>query len=477
MSKSLKLSLGSLLLFSTTLLAQQANQVSTSNQTPKWPKYELIRYQEDYSGFHSQEPRDFFDQLKDMPLADDWRLTIGGQARLRFENKHNEVFGSGTPESDKYLLDRYRIHGDLYHQDWLRLFVEGKFAHAYQRDRPAPLIFKDKADLQNAFVDLNLWPQARNRLVFRLGRQELLYGKQRLVSNFDWANVMRTFDGARILLTLPQEDGSNWQIDGWWTRLVQIDNDGWNSADENTQFFGIYATHNKPSPSGYDLYALGFSGDARTNPNGMMGTDSRMTFGGRLWSKEYKPWDFEAEAAWQVGRFAGDNTTAWMVALDAGYTCKDLPASPRLSAGYDFASGDSSPTSSSVGTFNQLFPLGHAYLGYIDVVGRQNIHALHARVDAKPIKKLKTWAQFYVIWLAEDKDALYNAGGAAIRRDTTGSSGTYVGSELDLVVKYQLDQHSAFLGGYSHFWPGAFVKGTGPDDAIDFFYLQYQFTF
>ncbi len=166
-----------------------------------------------------------------------------------------------------------------------------------------------------------------------------------------------------------------------------------------------------------------------------------------------------------------------MVAAESGYTFKDVPCTPRASIGYDYASGDGSPTDSSVGTFNQFFPLGHAYFGYIDVVGRQNIHAVHARGDFKPLDKLKVWVQFYSFWLDDGKDVLYNAGGAGIRRDVTGGSGNYVGSELDLAAKYQLDHHSAFLGGYSHFWPGAFVKGTGPNDAIDFFYVQYQFIF
>lgn len=49
--------------------------------------------------------------------------------------------------------------------------------------------------------------------------------------------------------------------------------------------------------------------------------------------------------------------------------------------------------------------------------------------------------------------------------------------ELDLFVKYALDRHSSFLAGYSHFFPGGFIGGTGPDRDVDFVYTQYQFTF
>jgi hypothetical protein len=33
----------------------------------------------------------------------------------------------------------------------------------------------------------------------RVGRQELLYGSQRLISTLDWANTRRTFQGENLL--------------------------------------------------------------------------------------------------------------------------------------------------------------------------------------------------------------------------------------------------------------------------------------
>ncbi len=54
----------------------------------------------------------------------------------------------------------------------------------------------------------------------------------------------------------------------------------------------------------------------------------------------FDPWDFEAEAAWQTGRFSGQADNAWMATVVAGYTFKDLFARLRLSVGYDYASGD-----------------------------------------------------------------------------------------------------------------------------------------
>lgn len=85
--------------------------------------------------------------------------------------------------------------------------------------------------------------------------------------------------------------------------------------------------------------------------------------------------------------------------------------------------------------------------------------------------------QFSSFWLAESRDALYNAGGTPYRRDWTGGSSSYVGSEIDVLVKWAVDRHSAFMAGYSHFFRGGFIEDTGPHSDIDFVFVQYQFTF
>jgi hypothetical protein len=445
---------------------------------PTPPPFQVLRHAEDYSVLGDGPRATWLDELKYMSvICPDLRLTVGGQARVRYEYKHNEVFGSGRPASDGYLLTRFRVHADLNYRDTIRIFAEGKFAHAFDRDRPAPRIFEDDADFQNLFVDVTPWRDGKNKLTFRVGRQELLYGRQRLASSFVWANVMRTFDGAKAMLTLEDAQGGVWQIDGWWSRLVRIRKGHFNDPDHRTQFYGLYASYNGPTKWGTDLYALGVEQNGRTNQNGRMGTDHRMTLGGRFWTKDFAPWDFEAEGAWQVGEFAGDDVSAWTAGVEGGYTFQDCAVKPRVWVGYEFASGDSDPSDGKVGTFNQMFPLGHAWFGYVDVVGRQNVHNIRTGVDMKLLKNLSAGVHVHNFWLAEESDALYNAGGAPLRRDATGSSGSYVGSEIDLIFKLKIDRHSSVVAGYSHFFTGTFIEGTGPDDDVDFTYVQYQFTF
>ena len=163
-----------------------------------------------------------------------------------------------------------------------------------------------------------------------------------------------------------------------------------------------------------------------------------------------------------------------------GYTFADIACKPRIGAGFDWASGDEDPFDGKVGTFNQHFPLGHKYFGYLDLVGRQNINAFNMNVSADLAENVKARMAYHYFWLNAEKDALYNAGGAATRRDITGNSGREIGHELDLTVKWNIDHHSHLLVGYSHLWDSDFLITTGgieTSDDPDLFYVQYGFKF
>jgi len=157
------------------------------------------------------------------------------------------------------------------------------------------------------------------------------------------------------------------------------------------------------------------------------------------------------------------------------YPLPDCPASSRVHLGFDYASGDHSP-GGNVQTFSHLFPLGHAYLGYADVIGRQNIIDASAGMTGKPFDRMTAAVTGHLFWLADDSDALYNAGGGVARAAVAGAD-SRVGSEIDVTVKYSFGPHTKGLAGYSHFFAGDFIKQTGPSNDIDFVYLQLQLTF
>jgi len=73
------------------------------------------------------------------------------------------------------------------------------------------------------------------------------------------------------------------------------------------------------------------------------------------------------------------------------------------------------------------------------------------------------------LWRADTSDALYAVGAgvatspptAGVTRAAGGSGASYVGSELDLLLNWQLNRHVSGYLGYSHFFAGDFISATG----------------
>src|SRR5262245_29151170 len=133
-----------------------------------------------------------------------------------------------------------------------------------------------------------------------------------------------------------------------------------------------------------------------------------------------------------------------------GYTFPVKDLSPRAYFEFDYASGDKK-RGGSVGTFNQLYPNGHAFLSYIDYIGRQNIISPNAGIAFSPIHDLTLSLQQYFFWRASDDDSIYNKSSAIIR-PANGTSARYVGEETDVLATYNFTRHLQGYTGYSYFF-------------------------
>lgn len=434
------------------------------------PKYQFLRSMEDWSGFEARAASaDPSDSIKHVDLNGDGSLWVsfGGRVEARYEVWRD--FGFSEANNDSFLLSRALLHADLHAGDGFRFYVEGKSAQATQRDLPLGrrALDMDTLDLQQAFVDVVL-PLGDSTLTLRPGRQMLLFGKQRLVSPLPWGNTLRTWDGLTA-----RWDLGRWSLTALATAFVPVHQTHFNELDEDLTLFGLYATR-KPAEGepGLDLYALG---NERSNVtvNGTTGDEDRLTLGARVWGPLAAAGDYEVEAAWQTGEVGAGDVNAWFLAAQAGWRPGGTPRAPRLWLGLDMASGDDN-VGGDVGTFHQLYPLGHAYFGYIDAIGRQNI--LDASLGGRWSLDADTSCSLGYHWfrLMERDDALYNAGGAAYR---TGFTSREVGSEIDLTLDRRLGKHLRAYAGYSHFFPGAAIAQSGPAEDVDFVYVGASFTF
>ncbi|MEZ6082592.1 MAG: alginate export family protein [Phycisphaerae bacterium] len=440
------------------------------------PKYFDLRYDEDFSyldGDSGTYREDFFDPIKNIRFGDDWRLSIGGEFRFRMEAETNFAFDAAEPTQDTFQLYRYLTHFDLKYRKSARVFLQLASMHDEDRDRALRPLDENEFAIQQLFFDVR--PLGDDTpLVLRLGRQDLSYGAQRFISPLTWANTRRRFDAVKMFWS-----GEDWQFDVFFAKpVLPIRRSQLDRYNEEFDLYGAYFTYKGIPNHGVDVFFFAQDDTQhRRNPNGNAGDMSRFTLGGRFYGKS-NGFDYDAFFAGQWGTWAGDDIEAWAWGIDGGYTFAECALKPRIGAGFDWASGDRDPTDGTVETFDQLFPLGHKYLGFMDFFGRQNIQAANVNVSAWPIpKKVNARLAWLAFWLESDDDAIYNVGGAPGRRDPTGRSGNEIGQEIDFTVLWKIDPHQAMLLGYSHFFDNEFITNTGPSEDADLFYAQYTYTF
>ena len=440
-------------------------------EPPPRPKYQLLRQNEDWSRFDAARvdpaERRLFDSLKHVPLdvtGDVW-ASFGGRLDWRFEAWDGFGFGAQTPgNSDAFLLSRLMLHGDLHLGPRVRVFVETIAADVLGRDDlpgGRRTIDTNTLDLFQGFADWLVLDGERS-LRLRFGRQTLLFGAQRLVSPLPWVNAWRTWDGVSAeFRTGP------WRVTGFATLYAPVQKYDFDDADEDQQFYGVYASRGAIGEGrGFDVYLLGKSRDGVT-VNGTTGDERRHTLGARSHGSLGAGFDGELEGAWQWGEVGSGDVEAWFVAAVLGYRVPDWPTTPRFFTGFDVATGDARP-GGDVGTFDQVFPLAHAYFGYADVIARQNVVAAHLGAELRLAERTNLSLTGHVLRLHDGDDALYGVNGAPSR---TGLGSRDVGQEVDLYVSHDWNAQLSSYAGYSHVFAGDGIAASGADEDIDFFYL------
>ena len=271
----------------------------------------------------------------------------------------------------------------------------------------------------------------------------------------DWANSPRTFDTVADALWR----SLNWHLDAFWCRPNIILPRQLDEPNSHQQFFGLYAVYQGFRNQVYDLYYLGF--DQEKGPgitfNGEAGDLAIQTFGTR-WQGQSKNLLWEGEAAYQFGHHRNlPRPPAWLPG-ESAIGSPDGPWSPNSGSTSTTPRATAAPTH--FGTFNQLFPFGHKFFGYMDIVGRPEHHCPERPDPLQPGAGASLLLWYYNFHPSLRRDALYNAAGTPIRFDPTGRAGRYVGDELDIVLSFVMNPHSDWQIGVSHFWAGPFVQRT-----------------
>jgi hypothetical protein len=285
----------------------------------------------------------------------------------------------------------------------------------------------------------------RNATLATLNRDRI---SQRVLGNFGFSDVLRSLDGAQYVLSTP-----TLTVTALAARPTEgvFQVNGWNELNINV-FYGALTGQagSARQPAAWRVFVLGYD-DYR---HGVLKTDNRPatvraadtdtiaigTYGGnylQVAATEAGPVDLLFWGVVQTGSWGALSHRAGALAAEIGWQPSGLPAlKPWIRAGYDYNSGDSSPTDDRHGTFFQGLPTARIY-------ARMPFFNLMNNVDAfgelilRPSSRLTLRTDVHALSLA-DKNDLWYSGGGAFQPDTFGFNGRPSNGQTGLATLYDV---------------------------------------
>jgi len=300
----------------------------------------------------------------------------------------------------------------------------------------------------------------------------------RLISNFTFTTVQRSFDGGEF---------------------------SWNSGSNNLTFFGARPTQGVFQVDGMDelnaeiyygsfnhavatahgsgalrVFALGYVDDR----NNILKTDDRpaavrtadhgkieiATYGANyaqvLKTQTAGKFDFLAWGALQGGSWGALTQRAGAFVGEAGWQPAVKVLSPWISLGYSYTSGDGNAKDGTNGTFFQVLPTPRQYARF-PFYNMMNNEDAYATVNVKPWSRLGLRSEAHALRLANAADLWYSGGGA-FQPNTFGYTGRPSGGHRslanvwDLSADYQVTRYFSTTLYYGHAWGKSVIEQLYP---------------
>jgi len=372
-------------------------------------------------------------------------LFFGAENRTQYQYFENENWDENLKDNNGFLLNRTLFYGNLKVGKSFRLFSQLQSSVAISRENPNP-IEENPLDLHQLFIDVNF-----RSIKFRIGRQELYYGSQRLISVREGPNSRQAFDAVKITF-----NSKRFSADAFYSYHVKNRFGNFNDkTDDDTKLIGFYSLLREIKyVNNVEIYLLNLQKSESTF-NTFSGSENRNTAGFRIFGNQSN-WFYDIEAAYQFGRFERKNIKAWTFSVNNYYSYSIKKSIQKVGLKAEYISGDKIQTDRSLETFNPLFPRG-AYFGLASLIGPSNLIDVHPFLECQLTRKLFFNMDYDVFWRASSSDAIYQPN-VSILFDSSGSSSKKIGNQLGASFNYEFNKYLIFTIEGTWFKSGNFIK-------------------
>ena len=279
-----------------------------------------------------------------------------------------------------------------------------------------------------------------NRYLIQIGRFELPYGKERILSKKNWNNTGLSFDG--LVLKRRYYFG---ELDVFSLPIIEsfdINHDN----NKDNYLYGFYFSSNlktKTVMKAFEVYLLDFQTFDLGRKNNIY------TFGTRLESFLYQSFYLEGESARQYGK----NISASILSINLFYKPIDILIIKNISVGFEYITGEDSSAYGKNG-FSKIFGAGHKYHGYYDY----KKHRKFLNHEHEGLIEFNIKGEFS---LFEDYNIMIG-----FHHFNNQITGKHFGKELDIVIKNTISSELSFSQGL------ALYKPNKDKNLLYFYYLM-----
>ncbi len=317
---------------------------------------------------------------------------------------------------------------------------------------------------------------------------------QRLIGNFGWSAVGRSYDGMQFT--------QNWRKNNFTfiaARATQgvFQAEGMGELDVGF-LYGSYTLPiaGKGGDSELRIFGIGYD-----DPRGtVLKTDNRPLAARRADNKDILlgtfgadylqvfntstvgKFDFLLWGVMQTGSWGLQSDRAGAFVGEAGWQPPVQHFKPWISAGYSFGSGDSNPNDNRHTTFSQLLPTPRPYARF-PFYDMQNNKDLYAMLVLHPHRQVSLRTDVHLLSLAERNDLWY-LGGGPFQPQTFGYVGRPSGGQSklanlwDLSVDYKIAPRFGVTFYYAKAWGSEVIEHIYPNSANgQFGYVEFDASF
>ena len=368
------------------------------------------------------------------------RFSVTGQIRNRMEWSDLD-FTSGDGDVVELLRSRLRVTARP--QKETTIVVEVQDARRWGEEDDTLDGSAGQLDFHQAYLKLD--DMFGQPFSFTVGRQELVYGSERMIGAVGWSNTGRAFDALR--LHFGEESYGELFV-------AKLEEKG--IRDRN--LWGI-ESHFVRDSHAVEPYVL-FEHDKNLAAERLRRATAGLRGAGEFVTATGHVLGYEVEGAGQAGDHGLDEVRAFMASGRLSYGGPGWNR-PYVTAGLDYLSGDGSSGDNQVKVFDTLFATNHMYYGLMDQfpqditdaapdeAGMRGLSDIYLKGELSASESTRLALHIHHFTLAKSTD-----------------SGKNLGQEADVLLTHQLNSATTVQWGGLIFVPGdamkAFKRGEDP---------------